>query len=181
MAKRRGVGKSRTNNGAGFVAPRVPTLDELRCIYEEGVHIRTLTGLEIKVRPVQVDRLLMAGKIPDILTPLVMRMMFGKKADDVEFPDEIDDPVLHYLSKQRAETEEAVEFMKSVDIICEAALPDASIVPYLPLSDRLWIFKLALLRAEVLSTFRHEPQGNVEAVHDQQTDAQQTEPTAMSG
>lgn len=180
MAKRRGVGRSRAN-GAGLTAPQVPSIDELRRIYEEGIPIRTHTGVVVQIRPVQLDRLLTAGKIPDILTPLVMRLLFGSKPDDVEFPDEVKDPVSHYVFKQREEVAEAIEYMKSIDAICEAALIDPSVVPYLPIADRIWIFQLALLRAEVLSTFRHEPPRYVETVHDQQDHAQQTEPDHVPG
>jgi hypothetical protein len=159
-------------NGAGYTAPAVPTIDELRRAYEEGLPQRLLSGIEVTMRPVRADKLLMGGNMPDILTPLVMRMLFGVQPDDVEFPDEIEDPVMHYLSKTRAKAAEAVEFVRSVDAVCEAALVDPSIVPYLSLSDRLWIFKLAFIPAEVLSRFRDEPSGDVEAVSDEQGQVQ---------
>jgi len=180
-AERKGGGRSLKSRPAPQDAATVFTVDELRRIYDEGIPIRSLSGLVIQVRPVRIDRLLMEGKVPDILTPLVMRMMFGKKPDDVEFPDEISDPVTHYVTRQRAEAADAVAFMQSVDVVCEAALVDASVLPYLDIVDRLWVFKMALLRAEVLSTFRHEPQRDVEAVSDQQADAQPTQPDHVSG
>lgn len=131
------------------------------------------------MKPVQLDRLLLAGKVPDILTPLVMRMLFGTKPDDPEFPDEIKDPATHYLTKKRTEAQEAIEFIESVDVICRESLVDAAAIPYLSIADRMWVFKLALMRAEVLSTFRHEPARDVEAVHDEQDNAQPTEPSAV--
>lgn len=162
MAKRKSTGKDAPTgtNGAGL--PAAPTLDELRRAYDEGVPIRLLTGTPVQIRPVHLDRLLVKGKVPDALTPLVVRMLFGAKPDDAEFPDEIDDPVTHYLTKQRAEAQELAKFIESVDMVCEEALVDPALMPYLSLENRMWVFKMALLRAEVLSTFRHEPAGNVD-------------------
>lgn len=168
-------------NGAGHNAPDLPTIDELRRAYEEGLEQTLLSGVKVVMRPVRADMLLVSGKMPDILTPLVMRMLFGAQPDDVEFPDEIEDPVMHYLSKTRAKAQEAVEFVRSVDAVCEAALVDPSIVPYLSLSDRLWIFKLAFIPAEVLSRFRDEPRRDVETVPDEQGQVQAERDDAGDG
>lgn len=149
-------------NGAGY---RVPTLDELRRVYEEGLEQTLLSGISVKMRPVRADHLLESGKVPDILTPLVMNMLFPSEKEvgpDV-FPDEVGD----YLAKPRDEKAEALEFIKSVNVVCEAALIDPSIVPYLSLPDRMWIFKLAFMPVEVLSRFRLQPRRNVESVDDE--------------
>jgi hypothetical protein len=176
------------SNGNGAVHPaplpiKLPNLDDLRRAYDEGVPQTLLSGLEVVMRPVKPETLLMSGNIPDILTPLVLEMMFPKpKAeDDTVFPDEVDDnPVSVYLTKERQRAAEVVEFVKSVDAVCEAALIDPSIVPYLSLSDRMWIFRLAFLPAEALKNFRLQPAADVESVPDEQGDAQQAEPTALS-
>lgn len=147
---------------------KLPTIEELRRAYEEGLPQTLLSGLEVLMRPVQPDRLLMSGKVPDILTPLVMGMMFAKEppADETVFPDEVEDPVNAYLNKEREKAQDAIEFIKSVDVVCEAALVEPDIVPYLSLADRLWIFKLAWMPAEVLSTFRLQSKRDVESSDD---------------
>lgn len=161
-----------STNGSG---PKLPTIEELRRAYEEGLPQRLLSGIEVKMRPVQADKLLMSGKVPDILTPLVMNMLFPPKQAEPgpeTFPDEIGD----YIAKPRDDTKEALEFIRSVDVVCEAALIDPTIVPYLSLGDRLWIFRLAFYPAEVLSTFRLEPTPNVGLTPDEPGDAHATEP-----
>lgn len=153
----------------------VPTIEELRRAYEEGLPQRLLSGIEVKMRPVQPDKLLASGTVPDILTPLVLRMIFPPPEAEREFPDEIN----NFLVKQRDKAAETVDFVKAVNAVCEAALVDPSVVPYLSLADRMWIFKLAFLPAEVLSRFRLEPSRNVEVVPDQQDDVQPTESVAV--
>lgn len=158
---------------------KLPTIDELKRAYDEGLPQTLLSGLEVQMRPVQPDKLLLSGKVPDILTPLVMGMMFAReKEDDTVFPDEVKDPITHYLTREREKAQEAMEFIKSVDVVCEAALVDASIVPYLTLPDRMWIFRLAFMPVEVLATFRHQPQANVETGDDSAGEPQQAEPVA---
>lgn len=157
---------------------KLPTLEELRRAYQEGLPQTLLSGIEVYMRPVQPDKLLMSGKVPDILTPLVMGMMFAKEkdADDTVFPDEVDNPVDAYLNKQRQEAKDAIEFVKSVDVVCEAALVEPDIVPYLSLSDRLWIFRLAWMPVEVLRNFRLGQTATVEAGDGGGTEPQQAEP-----
>lgn len=148
----------KNGNGAEHIAPKLPTIDELRKIYEEGLPQTLLSGIEVYMRPVRADVLLASGKVPDILTPLVINMLFPPKREADEFVDEVGD----FVSKPRDETKEALEFIKAANVVCEAALIDPSIVPYLSLSDRLWIFKLAFMPVAVLSTFRIKPRRNVE-------------------
>lgn len=158
----------------------LPTLEELRRAYEEGLPQTLLSGVQVLMRPVQPDKLLMSGKLPDILTPLVMGMMFAKEkaADETIFPDEVDNPIDAYLTKQRQDAKDAIAFIQSVDVVCEAALVDPSIIPYLGLQDRLWIFRLAWMPVEVLSRFRLQPARDVEAGDSGDGEPQQTEPDA---
>jgi hypothetical protein len=127
------------------------------------------------MRPVRPDTLIMSGKIPDILTPLVMGMLFVPKQQEDVFPDEIDDPVMDYIKKQREDVKEAQEFIRSIDVVCEAALIDPSIIAYLSLAERIWVFKMAFLPAAVLSRFRYKPARDVEAMDDEQEQQQQAE------
>lgn len=155
---------------------KVPTIDDLRRAYEEGVPQTLLSGVEVQMRPVRPDALLISGKIPDILTPLVLGMLFPQEQGKEQvFPDEVRNPVDDFLQKERAKAADAVEFVRAVDAVCEAALLDPSIVPYLSLADRMWIFRLAFMPAEVLSTFRLGQAADVGAVDGSQEQPRPTE------
>ena len=176
------VNGAAANGAAHEEAMRLPTVAELKRAYEEGLPQTLLSGLEVKLRPVQPDVLLAAGNVPEILTPLLMTMLFPKEEQDVRvFPDEENNPITAYLTKARNEAKEALDFVQSVNLVCEAALVEPGIVPYLSIADRMWIFRLAWLPVAVLSTFRLQPQGDVEAGADQRADAQPTEPLAAVG
>lgn len=150
-------GQVEATGGIGAVL-KLPTIEELRRAYEEGIPQRLFSGIEVQMRPVRLDKLLMSGNVPDILTPLVMRGLFpASDAEADRFPDEINT----FIGQKRDKQKEAVDFIRAVDVVCEAALIDPSVVPYLSLSDRLWIFRLAFLPAEVLSRFRLQPQADV--------------------
>lgn len=151
---------------------KMPTIDDLKRMYEEGIEQPLLSGVKVQMRPVQPDQLLMSGKMPDMLTPLVMKMMHPAEEETFLFPDEVQE----FIDKPRDDQKDALEFMKAVNHVCTVALIDPTIVPYLSISDRLWVFKLAFYPAEVLSTFRYEPLGDVEAVRDGDEDEQPTEP-----
>lgn len=173
------------NQVNGASKAKLPTLDELKRAYDEGLPQTLLSGLEVVMRPVRADRLLLSGNVPDILTPLVMRMIFPREevVDATVFPDEADDqdPVDAFLYKEREKAQEAMEFIKAVDVVCEAALIDPSIIPYLSLTDRMWIFRLAFMPAEVLSTFRLQPAGDVGVVFDEQGEVQAERDAAGDG
>jgi hypothetical protein len=79
--------------------------------------------------------------------------------------------------------------IESINYVCKAALlypkvvdtpkaEDEIAVTELSLSDRMWIFKLAFMPAEVLSRFRYEPSRDVEDSADGGTDVQQAEQVA---
>lgn len=170
-------------NGALTVTPAAT----LRRAREEGVPQLLLSGIVVRMRSVTPDMLLKTGRIPDVLTPLVMKMLFPpKEEDNYRFPDEVD----NFVFTQRDEQAETLEMIRSVDYVVKAALvyprvvdkptqEDEIAVEDLELRDRFWIFRLALMPAEVLSTFRLQPQGDVEAVADEQGDKQQAEPIAV--
>lgn len=136
---------------------KLPTIEELKRAYEEGIPQQLLSGIEVVMRPVQPDGLLMSDfDLPDPLTQMVMQMLFPApkpEADADTFPDERDD-VDEFLTRPRTKKDEIAGFVRSVNAVCELALVDPSVLPYLSLPDRMWIFKLAFMPAAVLSRFR---------------------------
>lgn len=150
---------------------------EIRAMREYGVWQTLLSGFPVRIRTVTPDALLQSGTVPDILTPLVTRMMF----------EHVETKELDAFLAKREEAKEALEVVKSINAVCKAALVYPRIVENpqaddeicaedLNLADRGWIFKLAFMPAEVLKQFRLQPDRNVEVVPDGEIDEQQAEP-----
>lgn len=151
QTKSNGVQAPSTN---GHQPPNRPTIEQLRRIHEEGVEQTLLSGIPVMMRPVRIEVLLASGHVPDILTPLMLKGLY----------ENINDDLTDFVAKPRDGKEETLEMLRSVDAVCAASLVDPSIVPYLELPDRMWIFKLAFQPAEVLSSFRLRPEGDVVSV-----------------
>lgn len=151
MAKR-----SNGSNGNG-TRPK-PSLEERRIIHEQGVLQTLPSGVDVAVRPVTPTALLEAGKVPDILTPLVIDMLFEKDMSKTNAALD------SFVQTPRAQREDALAMIESINAVCEAALVDPSQLPYLTYADRAYIFRMAFLPAEVLSRFRSQPAGDVARV-----------------
>jgi hypothetical protein len=149
--------------------PKAPTLDDLRRMYQEGLPQTLISGIEVRMRPVTPDRLLQLGRIPDTLAPIMLKGLYEDIHKDLDKFVEVD----------AANQEATLEMIRAVDAVCEAALLEPDIVPYLSLADRMWIFKLAFMPAEVLSTFRFQPTRNVEAAADGEGPGDKTKPASV--
>lgn len=143
----------------------VPTVEELKRAYDEGLEQELISGVKVKMHSVRIEDLLRKGNLPDILTPIVIKTLFEDTHKERDA----------YLFAPRQESEDTLKMIAGVDAVCEAALIDPSVVPYLSLSDRMWIFKLAFMPAAVLSTFRFRQEGDVETEGDSEGFAQPTE------
>jgi hypothetical protein len=140
----------------------------------------------VRLRTVTPDRLLRLGKLPDILTPLVVRMIY----EEVTVSD------LDAFLAQKEQVTQALEMIDSLNVVCEAGLLEPSIgsstgsltdsgpelaegqitVDDLTLAERGWIFKLVFQPAEILSTFRYQPAPDVAVVQDGEDDGDEAEP-----
>lgn len=163
----------KNGNGVHELTPAA----EYRYMRELGVEQTLLSGRKVKMRAVTPDKLLRGGRVPDILTPLVVRMLRG-----VVDNEEIDD----FYGQERDEVKDQLAMIDSVNVVCEAALVYPRVVDMpegndeisiddLSLTDRFWIFKLAFQPAEVLSRFRFEPLANVDRSADSEGDEQPPE------
>lgn len=163
----------RNGNGAVDLTPA----SEYRTMREQGVPQTLLSGRKVKMRAVTPDKLLRSGRVPDILTPLVVKMLKGEAQNE-----EIDD----FYGKERDEVKDWLAMIDSVNVVCEAALvyprvveqpegDDEIAIDDLSLQDRFWIFKLAFQPAEVLSRFRLESLADVDDSADSEGNEQPTE------
>jgi hypothetical protein len=128
------------------------------------------------MRTVKPSVLLEHGQIPDPLTDLVIKIMYGTITPQQyrEFFD---------VTERR---DHAIELAKSLRIVCTAALLDPVIVDDpqadneihiddLEDGEQRYIFDLALLEATRLSKFRHEQETALEPVPPSEEYEQQAE------
>lgn len=169
-----------SGNGAGLP---VTLASEFRRVREQG-EIITLptTGRRVRMRTVKPSVLLEYGKIPDPLTDLVIKIMYGTITPQQyrEFFD---------ITERK---EHALDLARSLCIVCKAALLDPRIVSDeeidgvvcaddeiliddLEDGEQRYIFDLALLEATRLSRFRREQEAALEPVPSVEAHEQQAE------
>lgn len=135
--------------------------ERLKHMREEGWEVALPhTDRLIKLRTVEASSLLLNDKMPDILTPLVIKSVYT----DLKGQDMKD-----YLDKERKEKKEALDFLASLNFICSLAIADNTKIEELVLSEKRWVFRLVLQPSELLVTFRNQqeaPLGPVDAVEE---------------
>lgn len=160
------------SNGNGYHgdAPHVTAGSMWRSAREQGYLKQLPSGNYARLRPVALDKLLLGGEIPDILTPLVVKMLMDG-ADRVGLDE--------FLSEKGTENalSQFAEMISLVNLICIAAFVEPKIVTSpqaedeisiddLDMADRGLVFNLALQPVEVLRRFRLESRPDVETVPD---------------
>jgi hypothetical protein len=140
--------------------PSAPTIEELRRMYQDGVPQTLISGTEVQMRAVTPDRLLSSGRVPDTLTPIMLKGLYEDIHEDLDT----------FVQTKHADKEATLEWVRAIDAVCEAALVEPDVVPYLSLADRMWIFKLAFSPVEVLSTFRLQPKRDMVTAADSKGD-----------
>lgn len=155
---------------------KVTPAAEFRKMREQGVEITLPSGRVVRMRTVTPDRLLKLGKIPDILTQLVIKMFYGQVTSG-DFNGFLD---------AREELEQTFAQFESLRVVCTAGLLEPRIVDNpqaddeiaiddLTMSERGWIFRLAFVEADDLATFRQRQTPNVEVVPDGDQDSEPTQ------
>lgn len=130
---------------------------------EEGELIQLpFSGYLVSIRTVQPDALLRLGKIPQVLSSLVLDVIYDR-GDDDKFEKFLTTP---------EDQQEALQMLESLRVVCTAALLSPRIVENpqaddeisiedMDLGDRSFIFRLAFAPAEALTTFRYKPPSDV--------------------
>ena len=134
---------------------------------EEGFLLALPSGNSAKIRPVALDVLLRQGKVPDLLTPFVAKMIYeGVDTDELD----------KLLSVEKL-AEQSDEMLALIDAICAAAFLEPRIVAEpqaedeiaiedVELADRGTVFSLAMLPANDLRRFLDRQAASLEPVSD---------------
>lgn len=163
----------RPTSGAAWRQPRT-----------EGYTKELPSGAVARLRPVSPDQLIAGGEVPDILTPLVLKMLFqgsdGSELSRLTQPEQV---LVH-----------AGETVKLINAICRLAFVQPRIVDDpqsddeisiddVAIIDRSFVFQLATQPAEVLRDFRLSPTiTDVATVPDEQGDGEPAQrPDVLDG
>lgn len=128
--------------------------------YVEGVILSLPSGNRVKLRPINLDYLMLQGKIPDLLTPLVSKTLWEGELDI--------DGIAEQNFKMARDLNELLSIivpsamMEPKIYLGDGDLPEGSItLEHLPMTDKLAIFQIATQPANNLVHFRNQQIGNV--------------------
>ncbi len=164
-------------NGNHVDSPVTPA-SEFRRGREQGETVTIpSTGRVVRMRVVKPSHLLRLGKIPETLTELVIRILYGQltAAQYREF----------FSVGERAE--HALDLTESLRVVCTAALLEPRIVDAAQADDEIhiddledgeqrFVFDLALIEASALTRFRRQQETDVEPVAQVEESELQAEP-----
>lgn len=131
-----------------------PSFAELMSEMHSKGSLQKLPGTDrlVHLRVLDTPTMLANGKMPDILTPLVVKSVFQ---------DITDKEVRDVIQQHKGDKEEALAMLETLDFVCQHAIADDTKVTDLTLAEKRWIFRLALGSAELLINFRYEPESDV--------------------
>lgn len=132
---------------------------------EEGFIINLPSGNVAKLRPVALDRLVLTGRIPDLLSPVAAEALWVQTNE----------------AEMKGQGELLKRYTELVNLIVPFALMEPRIVESptgddeitlddLDFTDKVAIFQVATQPATVLKRFREQQAGSLVAVHDSQDD-----------
>lgn len=156
---------------------------QLRKAREEGVPIVMPSGNTFRLRPVSPETFLdFQGDVLDMLTPLVYATMSGDVEGQKEFEAKFD------MSQMGDEQKLTMfrQYRKLFNAFTATCLVSPRVVPDgepcigdddcwiedIDLGDRIFLFQFLGATAKTLESFRYEQEKYLEAVHNQQNNAQ---------
>lgn len=149
---------------------QVPPASAWRKPREQGYTVRLPSGNVATLRPVAVDVLLLSGKLPDLLSPIVAKTLWAE-TEPATLADQAE------LSKGFAELVNIVTraSMLNPRIVDEPSADDEIGLEDIDFSDKLAIFQLATGGSAVLQKFLEQQAASVEPVRDGESDNEPTE------
>lgn len=143
---------------------------------EEGYLVKLPSGNLARLGAVDLSSLLIQGEIPDLLTPLVTKMLF----------DDIDQDALDAQFSADNLLERGGEALSFINTICKASFIEPRIVDGEPgegeiviedvdVGDRSFVMSICIYGARVLRSFRVGQKEDVESVRDGEDDEREAE------
>lgn len=139
--------------------PKVKTLSLVESLVEmkdKGTEV-LIPGTDriVRLKTLDAETLLREGKVPDILTPLVIKSVYEELGER---------DLRGFLSQSRSSKEEALAMLEAIDFVVKHSIADKTDIKTLTLGEKRWIFRLVMEPAELLVTFRYDPNVDVEPV-----------------
>lgn len=110
------------------------------------------TDRVVRVRTVDAPTLLRSGKVPDILTPLVMKTIYTELSDK---------ELREFLRTGKDTVVDALAMADALNFIAKESLMDGTKVEELTMGEKRWLFRLAMGPAELLINFRYDEDADV--------------------
>lgn len=144
-------------NGAAPSDPPadLPIYERIRIMREQGWAQTFSTGRTVRLRTLEPDMLLREADCPDILTPLLLRSLYG---------DDRNQSVKEFVEQPFGTKEDAFAYVDLLDLICSKSICDGTKVEELTLAEKRLIFRFALGSSELLTSFVYQPPADVAAV-----------------
>lgn len=149
-----------------IVSPKERTISELLAeMNTKGIEFK-IPGSEriVRIRNLDAPTLLREGKMPDILTPLVIRSIYQEISDK---------EIREFLGQNKNTVNDALALLETMDFVAERVIMDGTRVAELTLGEKRWLFRVAMEPAELLVSFRYDPNDDVADV-DESHEVQQT-------
>lgn len=109
----------------------------------------------VRIRTLEAKDLLLEGNFPDILTPLVVKSTYQEL---------LTAQIKEYFEMNAKDVEQAKRMLEAIDFVCRKSIVGDTDINDLTMSEKRWIFRLAVGPAEMLVSFRYEPDEDVEFV-----------------
>jgi hypothetical protein len=126
----------------------LPVYERIARMRAEGWEQTFSTGRKIRLRTLEPDMLLREADCPDILTPLLLRSLYGHNRDD---------DVRVFLEQPIASKEDAFAFIDLLNLMAAKSICDGTKVEELTLAEKKLIFRFSLGSSELLVSFVYEP------------------------
>lgn len=137
------------------IPDEMPLYERIRIMREQGWPQTFSTQRTVRLRTLEPNMLLRDGDCPDVLTPLLLKSLYGGDRNE---------DVREFLEQPFGTKEDAYAFVDLLNLICSKSICDDTKVEELTLAEKRLIFRFGLGSPELLVSFEYEPPSIVASV-----------------